>query len=76
MTLTKKQLKTALDDLKRLYGIPPYDTMSNICYSDGYFANSLVHIYGMPLAELEKVTGFKKAEKAWNKARKNFIKRG
>lgn len=27
--------------LKKLYGLPPYDNWSNICYGDGYFAKSI-----------------------------------
>ena len=29
------------DDLKKLRGLPPHDTWSNHCCSDGYFANSI-----------------------------------
>ena len=27
--------------LKKLYGLPPYNNCSNICYGDGYFAKSI-----------------------------------
>ena len=27
--------------LKKLYGLPPYNTWINICYGDGYFAKSI-----------------------------------
>lgn len=27
--------------LRKLYGLPPYDNWSNICYGDGYFAKSI-----------------------------------
>lgn len=27
--------------LKKLYGLPPYNNWSNICYGDGYFAKSI-----------------------------------
>lgn len=27
--------------LKKLYGLPPYNTWTNICYGDGYFAKSI-----------------------------------
>jgi len=30
-----------LDDLKKLRGLPPYDTWSNHCCGDGYFAGSI-----------------------------------
>lgn len=27
--------------LKKLYGLPPYNTWTNLCYGDGYFAKSI-----------------------------------
>ena len=30
-----------LDALKKLNGLPPYDTPSNLCRNDGYFAQSI-----------------------------------
>nr|DAD77459.1 MAG TPA: hypothetical protein [Podoviridae sp. ctaNW81] len=27
--------------LKKLYGLPPYNTWTNICYGDGHFAKSI-----------------------------------
>ena len=27
--------------LKKLYGLPPYNIWTNICYGDGYFAKSI-----------------------------------
>ena len=27
--------------LKKLYGLPPYDNWSNLCYGDGHFAKSI-----------------------------------
>jgi hypothetical protein len=29
------------NELKKLYGLAPYNTPSNICYGDGYFSNSI-----------------------------------
>lgn len=34
------------DDLKKLYGLPPYNTPTNMVYGDGYFARSLKNKYG------------------------------
>lgn len=69
MTLTDAKRREALDDLKKLRGLPPYDNWSNICYGDGYFANSLVRRYGMSISELEKATGLKKSLKKYRKAK-------
>lgn len=66
---TGKKLKQALDDLKILRGLPPYDNWSNICAHDGYFARSLVSKYGMSIAELEKATDLNKRLKKWAKAK-------
>lgn len=67
--LNKTQLAKAMKDLKVLNGDPPFDNWSNICYGDGYFANSLVKRYGMPLDELGKVCGYEKWSKAYRKAK-------
>lgn len=53
-------LEKAKDDLKTLFGLPPHNHPSNICYNDGYYANDLVKKYGMSIKELSKVTGIKK----------------
>ena len=34
-------MKELEEMLKKLYGLPPYDNFSNICYGDGYFAKSI-----------------------------------
>lgn len=49
----------AFNDVKVLEGQPPYNSCSNICYGDGYFASSLERQYGMSIHELKEVTGYK-----------------
>lgn len=43
------------DDLAKLDGRPPYDTGSNICRSDAYFARSLEKKYGGTIEEFRKM---------------------
>ena len=71
--MNKKEVR---DKLRILHGDPPHDTWSNYCYGDGYFANSLVRMYGMSVKELEEKSGYnkwkKKKEKAYKKYRKEI----
>ena len=64
--------KEARKDLMMLHGDPPYNSWSNICYGDGYFAASLVRKYGMSLDELAEKSGYKskklKVDKVMKKA--------
>ena len=53
-------IEQASDDLKMLFGLPPHNHPSNICYNDGYFANSLVEKYQMSIKELSEKTGIRK----------------
>lgn len=57
--LTPEEKIRATDDLKKLLGLSPYDTMDNPCYGDGYFAKSLEERYGVTIDELKKETGLK-----------------
>jgi hypothetical protein len=50
-------LRAAAEDLKKLRGLPPYNTPSNTCWGDGYFAASLRKKYGVSIEELERLTG-------------------
>ncbi len=34
-------MKELEEMLKKLYGLPPHDNWSNICYGDGHFAKSI-----------------------------------
>lgn len=45
---------TLREKLAMLDGDPPYDTGSNICYGDGYFAKSIEREFGASLEELRK----------------------
>lgn len=47
----------AQDDLRKLFGYPPYDGPSNICRNDAYFASAIVRKYGKQIAELAKDCG-------------------
>ena len=72
--LTDKQKKRAIDDLKKLYGDPPYDGGSNIVLGDGYFANSLISMYGMSIAELADACGYTKWRVTKDKAYRKYLK--
>lgn len=37
----EQQIEEIAEMLKKLYGLPPYNTLTNICYGDGYFAKSI-----------------------------------
>lgn len=45
------------DDLAKLDGKPPYNTPSNYCWGDGYFASSLEQKYGAPIETLRRLVG-------------------
>lgn len=62
----------AIDDLKKLNSVPPYDGF-NPCGGDGYFAQSLVKKYGMPVDQLEKAVGFAKIVAQWRAVRAGFL---
>lgn len=49
----------ATEDLKKLYGHPPYNTWTNICYGDGYFAMAIEKEHGKTCEELQRITGVK-----------------
>jgi hypothetical protein len=47
-------------DLQKLYGLAPYNTPSNICYGDGYFAKSIESRYSKEkINEMKKELGIK-----------------
>jgi hypothetical protein len=50
-------IEKAKDDLKKLYGHPPYNTWTNICYGDAYFARAIEKEHGKSCEELQKITG-------------------
>jgi hypothetical protein len=48
------------DNLKKLYGLPPYNTPTNICYGDGYFAASIERDFAKEdISKAEKELGLK-----------------
>ena len=72
MQLTPSQKRQAQKDLAMLNGLPPYGGASNICCGDGYFAQSLVERYGMPLEQLAAACGHDERLRQWQKCRRNF----
>lgn len=62
----------AIDDLKKLNGLPPYDGF-NPCAGDGYFALAMTKEHGMSIEDLEKAVDFKKLVDAWKNARNAYL---
>lgn len=56
--LTDEQKAKAMDWIRKLHADPPWDTMSNPCAGDGYFAKSIVQEFGMSITELGQVCGY------------------
>lgn len=50
--------KEAMDKIDKLEGVPPYNTWSNICYGDGYFAASIIRQYGDKAGD-QSISGIK-----------------
>lgn len=67
-------IQKAIEDLKMLDGLPPYDGGGNICKGDGYFAKSLEKKYHMSVEQLRKVTEYDKIYDEWEKMKSNFVK--
>ena len=65
--------KKAIDELKKLEGLPPHDGGGNICRGDGYFAVSLERKYGMSIKDLQKKVGFDKIHNEWKQMRQQFL---
>lgn len=62
-----------VDALRKLEGLPPYDTGSNIVRSDGYFSQSIERDY--PEAVRKEAKKIIKREKfLWALHRKTFLK--
>jgi hypothetical protein len=57
-------------DLCTLHGAFPDNTGSNICYGDGYYANSLEKKHKMSISEMEKLVNFTKYQKTLDAAQK------
>ena len=55
--LDEKQRLRVRDKLRMLDGLPPYNTGSNLCRGDPYFAAQLVREFGMMLPALREAAG-------------------
>lgn len=44
-------------DLKKLLGIPPFNTPNNICWNDPYFRVYLERYYNKTIEQMRKETG-------------------
>lgn len=64
--------RKAIDDLKKLNSLPPYDGF-NPCGGDGYFALAMTKEYGMSIEDLEKAVGFKELVDQWRAMRTTFL---
>lgn len=54
MNMNSEKAREMLD---KFDGKAPYDGLSNIVRSDGYFAQQIEREFGMPLKELRKAVG-------------------
>ena len=69
----RKGKRSLVEDLKMFHGYPPYHEGSNIVVGDGFFAKSLLRVYGAAtIEELEKRIGFEKYHRAWGGALREF----
>jgi hypothetical protein len=71
VVITGTTAHEAVDDLKRLYGLPPFDGF-NPCEGDNYYAKSLTEKYGMSIDKLIEAVDFKSLMVRWNRARAAF----
>ena len=71
---TKEGKTEAIIQLKKLYGLPPYDSIANPCLGDGYFASSITRDYGMSIDELEKIVGWPKIWDNYQQLRNRMLK--
>ncbi len=77
MALSEFDKTKALDDLKKLGGIPPYDDGGNICYGDAYFYRSIekefCEPHGITFEELKRLTGYTDIKRRWEQTRDLFL---
>ncbi len=71
ITLTATQVREAIDDLKKLYGMPPYDS-GNPCRWDGIYSRSLETKYNLTLSELVKAVKFNEIEAKWEQLKRSL----
>src|SRR3990172_1024393 len=60
-----RRMFEAVDDLKKLYGVSPYDGAENLCKADGYFAKSLERKYEMTIEQLKIEVKFDELYARW-----------
>lgn len=72
--LNKDEISAELiDELKKFEGLPPYDGVSNICASDGYFLASLISIYGQDMVDGANELVIGPMLESWEVKRKEFM---
>ena len=49
-----KKREAFMDNWRMVHGLPPHNNISNICYGDGYFMNSLIQRYEMTEEEMSQ----------------------
>ncbi len=64
-----RRILEAIDDLKKLYGVTPYDGSENISKADGYFAKSLERKYEMTIEQLKEEVNFDEIYGRWIRTR-------
>lgn len=57
--LTPSQKREVRKTLDKVYGRPPHNVPSNLCYGDGYVVRSLEKKYGMSEEQLKKEIGYR-----------------
>jgi hypothetical protein len=70
--LSPSEKEEAIDSLKRLDGLPPYDGGSNFCQGDGYFAQSIQQKFNLSLDVLAKASGYDQVKARWDSMRASF----
>ena len=56
------EVKKCVDDLKKLRGLPPYNTPSNIVLNDGRFAKNISDNYSTDVIEMAEIEIAKSGE--------------
>jgi hypothetical protein len=62
----------ALDSLKKFFGLPPYNTASNLLKGDRHLLKAMERMYRLPLHRLEQETGFDKVRSGREEPRQRF----
>jgi len=64
-------VEACVKDLKKLYGLPPYDEASNYVRNDGYFARAIQRDY-FPDTYIAARDRVNKMQEEWNTKRRQF----